>query len=299
MMNRAATESSVRVNEERSITLVGLVTNVLLTGLKIAVGALTGSAAIIADGLHSGSDLASDVAVLWSIRLARRPADSDHHFGHARYDNIFAVVIGVMLIIAALWVGIDSIKTIGERHAALTSWWPFWTAIASIVLKEGLYWWTRIIGRRYRNPAIIANAWHHRSDAFSSAAVAVGIAGTLIGGPRWAFLDHLTAVVLAAFLIYIGVRIVREAVHELSDRAPDEQTAAGIRKIISTIPGVVNFHAFRARRSGGIIEIDVHIHVAADITVKDGHDIATTVEKRVCAEFPDVSNVVVHIEPEA
>ena len=297
-MNRPSpAELSRRLKEERGITLVGLAVNTGLSLLKILVGFLANSAAIIADGLHSASDIASDVTVLWGLGLARRPADKDHHYGHGRYDSIFAALVGVILIAAALWVGADSLITLNSPHAPLTSWWPFAAAICSIVLKESLYWWTRAVGRRHRSPQLLANAWHHRSDAFSSIAAAVGIAGTLLGGPRWAFLDHLTAVVLAAFLLFIGARIIRDSVRDLSDRAPDPRVTAEIENIISTIPGVVSFHAFRARRSGGLIEMDVHVQVAPDITVEAGHDIATRVEAKVCAAFPEVSDVVVHIEP--
>lgn len=286
-----------RRHEERNITLLGFVANILLLAAKVLVGIATHSAAIIADGLHSGSDLASDIAVLWSIRLGRRPADHDHHYGHARYDHISAAVIGILLIAAALWVGISSIVTLREKHPLLQSWLPFWAAIVSIVLKEGLYWVTRQVGRRYRNPALLANAWHHRSDAFSSIAVAAGIAAALIGGPRWAFLDHLTAIILAAFLVFIGVRIIRDSVCELSDLAPDPRTLEAVQRIVGEIPGVTGFHAFRARRTGGVVEMDVHIQVAPELTVRAGHDIATRVEKSVCAAYPEITSVVVHVEP--
>ncbi len=288
-----------RKREEWRVTLAGLIANILLLVGKVAVGILTNSAAIVADGLHTGSDLASDVAVVWSLRLGRRPADHDHHFGHSRYDHIFAAIIGFLLFFAALWVAISSALTFKDKHPPLQSWIPFWTAIASIILKEALYWWTKEVGRRYRNPVLLANAWHHRSDAFSSLAVAAGITGALVGGARWAFLDHLTAIILAAFLIFIGGRIVYQSILELTDRAPDQQTVAAMRKLIGELPGVEGFHAFRARRTGGAIEMDVHIQVAPELTVQAGHEIATRLEKSICAAFPEISAVVVHVEPAA
>jgi cation diffusion facilitator family transporter len=275
-----------------------MVTNVLLTIAKVAVGLLFNSSAIIADGLHSGSDLASDVAVLWGIRAARRPADADHQYGHSRYEAIVSMIVGFLLVVAALWVGIESITTMQVKHGGPTSWLPFWAAVATIVVKEVLYWATIRVGRKHKNASIVANAWHHRSDAFSSLAAAVGIAGATVGGPRWAFLDHLTAVVLAAFLVIIGLNIIRGAMADLSDRAPDPAVKERIHAAISAIKGVVGFHACRARRSAGVIEMDVHVQVAPDITVQAGHDIATAVEEAVQKAVPEVTDVVVHVEPE-
>lgn len=296
-MNVQATDRQ-RVKEELRITVFGMVSNAVLCTAKVLFGLLFNSAAIIADGLHSGSDLASDVAVLWGITAARRPADADHPFGHSRYEAIVTMIVGFLLISAALWVGIESIGTMSVRHAGPTSWLPFWAAVATIAVKEVLYWATVRIGRRHRNAAIVANAWHHRSDAFSSAAAAVGIAGATLGGERWAFLDHLTAVVLSAFIAVVALRILRGAIQELSDRAPGLETQSRIHAAISNIAGVAGFHACRARRLAGVIEMDVHVQVTPDISVRAGHDIATAVEEAVRHMVPEVTNVVVHIEPE-
>jgi len=298
-MNVPAT-ASAQLSAERRVTLFGMAVNIGLTIGKVAVGLLARSSAIIADGLHSGSDLASDLAVLWSIHVAKRPADEDHHYGHARYEAIVTLFVGSLLILAALYVALEAIVTIGRQHGTIRNWWPFWMAIASIALKEVLYWWTRAVGRRFKNPAVTANAWHHRSDAFSSVAAAAGIAGALLGGPRWAFLDHLTAVVLAAFLVIIGIRIVRESLQKLADRAPSPAAVREMHDIICAIPGVRSFHAFRARQAGAgnLIEMDVHIQVDPTLTVRRSHDIATRVEQGIRTSNPDVSSVVVHIEPE-
>ncbi|MFO7674835.1 MAG: cation diffusion facilitator family transporter [bacterium] len=286
-----------REREERAVTLAGLVINLGLAAGKVAVGVLGRSSAIIADGLHSASDLASDIAVLWGIRAARRPADAEHPYGHARYEALVTGFIGILLIVAALSIGAESLTTLGRPHDAAMSVWPLVAALVSVALKELLYWLTRAVGRRHRSSAVLANAWHHRSDAFSSVAAAAGIAGALIGGPRWQFLDHLTAVVLAAFLIVVGIDIVRDAVQELCDQAPAPEVQARMEKTISGIPGVGTFHAFRARRTGGLIEMDVHVQVDPGLSVRAGHDIATRVERELCREFPDVANVVVHVEP--
>lgn len=298
-MNGTRPDEPTRIDDERRVTLWGLAANVALTASKVVVGLLANSSAIIADGLHSGSDLASDFAVLWGIHASRRPADADHHYGHSRYETVAALFVGLLLVVAALFVGVESIITIGQPHDGIRNWWPFSMAVASVAIKEVLYWWTRAVGIKHRNPAIAANAWHHRSDALSSIAAAIGIGGAVLGGPRWAFLDHLTAVVLAAFLITIGVRITRESLTKLTDRAPDPAALRGMLEVISRIPGVVSFHAFRARHAGGggLIEMDVHVQVDPTISVHQGHEIATRVEHEMRLANPDVAGVVVHVEP--
>lgn len=285
---------------ERRVTVWGLVANIGLTAGKVLAGLFCGSSAITADGLHSGSDLASDIAVLWGIQASKRPADECHHYGHSRYEAIVTLFIGLLLVAAALLVGLESLVSVGHRHEPIRGWLPFWMAIGSIVLKEALYWWTRSVGRRFHNPALIANAWHHRSDAFSSIAAAAGIGGALLGGPSWLFLDHLTAVVLAAFLVVIGVRICREAIFKLADRSPAPEIVRKMRDTIQTIPGVRGFHAFRARGSGAgrQIEMDVHVQVDPQLSVRQGHEIASLVEVRLRQVLPDITSTVVHIEPQ-
>ncbi|MGQ9707248.1 MAG: cation diffusion facilitator family transporter [bacterium] len=284
---------------ERRVTITGMITNILLVFGKVGAGIIGGSSAIIADGLHSLSDLASDVAVLWGISAAKQPPDEDHHYGHSRYETITALFVGILLLAAAIYIVTSALISLSEKHSSIRSWLPFWWAIASIILKELLYWWTRSVGRRFHNPAIIANAWHHRSDAISSVAAAAGIAGALIGGERWAFLDHLTAVILASFLIYIGIRIIRQSLEKLSDRAPKPQALAQLYQTIAQIPGVRSFHAFRARHTGAgnRIEMDVHIQVDPELSVRDGHEIATRVESEIRRSNPDVTTIIVHIEP--
>jgi cation diffusion facilitator family transporter len=290
-------EVTTRRREELRITWVGLGINLGLGAVKTTVGILAHSTVLVADGLHSLSDLASDLAVLWGIRAARVPPDSNHHYGHRRYEAVVTMIVGLLLLATATYVALHSILSFGLEHAAPDSWWPFWIAVGSIVLKEFLFWATRAVGRRHRNTALLANAWHHRTDSFSSIAAALGIGATLVLGPRWAFLDHLTAVILAAFLVVVGIRIVRDALRELSDQAPGIEDQRRMRELISGIPGVVGFHAFRARRTGGLVEMDVHIQVAPHLTVRQGHDIATRVEQHLCDSFPQVAGIVVHIEP--
>jgi len=288
-----------QLREEQQVTLVGLFINVLIAGTSIVAGVLCRSSAIIADGLHTIADLASDFTVLWGIRAAKRPADGDHHYGHTRYESMAAMFVGLALVAAATFVAVQSVVTLRESHSGQMSWWPLVVAAAAVVLKEAMYWMTRAVGRRYANHALLASAWHHRSDAFSSVVAAVGIGGAVLGGPRWSFLDHLTAIVLAAFLLVIAWRIVRGALSRLSDRAPDAVVQERLCRTIAAIPGVLGYHSFRARHAGagGMIQMDVHVEVDPLLTVRSGHDIASRIEAEIRRELPDVVGIVVHIEP--
>ncbi len=279
------------------VTWVGLVVNAVLTAGKVAAGLVFGSQAILADGLHSASDLVTDAAVLWGLKVSGRPADHDHHFGHLRAATLAAMFVGTMLLVAAGWIAGQALWTLRERHARVEAMVPLLWAVGSVVLKEWLFRVTRAVGRRIGDPSIEANAWHHRTDAFTSIAAAAGLGGILAGGPDWAFLDHVTAVGLAVYLAVVAVRIVRESAAELMDRAPDTQTMASIEDIVASTPGVMGYHAVRARRLGGRVSMDIHVQVDPDLTVRQGHDIATEVEHRVAESSVGVVQVVVHVEP--
>jgi len=280
------------------VTWFGAIINLVLSGAKIAVGLLAPSQALLADGVHSLSDLVSDVAVLAGLRLSRRPADANHPYGHARFDTLTALSVGLMLLAAAAWIGIQAMLALRVRdsHAAIGPW-PFWLALLSVPCKEWLFWITRRVGRRTGNLSLIANAWHHRSDAFTSLAAAAGLAGAAFGGPDWGFLDHLTALVLAALLVVVALRILLASAAELTDRASDPQTHAAIAHIAASTPGVRGHHALRTRRLGGQIEMDIHIQVDPGLTVRAGHDIASEVKHRLLNGDCRVVNAVVHVEP--
>ncbi len=281
----------------RRVTCVGLAINTVLTVGKVVAGLLFGSQAILADGLHSASDLVTDAAVLWGLRVSGRPADHDHHFGHLRAATLAAMFVGAMLLLAAGWIAIQALWTLRERHAHVQALVPFAWAVASVVLKEWLFRVTRAVGRRVRDPSIEANAWHHRTDAFTSVAAAVGLGGVMAGGPEWAFLDHVTAVGLSVYLGVVAAGILRQSASELMDRAPDPGTMASIKGIVASTPGVRGHHAVRARHLGGRVSMDIHVQVDPDLTVRQGHDIATEVERRIRASSVGVLHVVVHVEP--
>jgi cation diffusion facilitator family transporter len=270
---------------------------VLLGAAKITIGVMARSQTLLADGLHSVSDLVTDSAVLVGLRLSSRPADSDHHYGHGRVTTLVTLLVGAALLATALWIVYNAIVAFREPRTVPFGTLPFWVALLSIAPKELLYRVTMRVGREVGDMSVIANAWHHRTDVFTSMAAAAGLAGVTFGGPEWAFLDSLTAVVLSAFLAVVAVRFVRRSVAELIDAAPSGHASARIERAVAGTPGVRTYHTLRLRMMGGSIILDVHVHVDSTLSVVEGHNIATEVRSRVLACGCDVTEAIVHIEP--
>jgi cation diffusion facilitator family transporter len=279
------------------ITWIGMLVNALLGTAKVVAGALTGAQTLVADGLHSFSDLLTDAAVLAGLRVSSRPADDSHHYGHRRVTTLVTLFIGGALLGAAAWIVYRAIATYSEPHPEPRAGIAFWIAAASVVPKEALYRATRLVGVRAKDTSVVANAWHHRTDAFTSLAAAAGLAGVALGGPKWAFLDHLTAAILAAFLGVAAIRFIGESLGELSDQAPDADVTDCIGESITSTPGVVGFHALRIRKLGGALGLDVHVLVDPTLSVVEGHDVATAARDRILGCGCDVIEAIVHIEP--
>lgn len=286
----------------RNVTVLGLVANLVLAAGKIAAGALFFSQTILADGLHSLSDLGTDFAVLAGLRVSGKPADGDHHYGHGRVSTLVALFIGAALLAAAGYILYSAIQAIharfhGYAQRVVQPLVPLIAALASVVVKEGLFRVTRTVGRRTGDRSLVANAWHHRSDTFTSIAAAAGLSAVLIGGEHWWFLDPLTAIVLSAFLVTMAVRIMKDAAAELIDQAPASRQMARIEDVVRETPGVRTYHGVRARQVGGKVEMDVHVQVDPEMSVREGHDIASDVRRRIVEADPSVAEVIVHIEP--
>jgi len=286
----------------KGITWISGMVNVTLAVAKILVGIACRSQTLLADGLHSASDLVTDVAVLAGLRVSSRPADLSHPYGHRRFSTLVGMFIGVTLLAAAVWVAYSALSTFHNylhKHIriAIRPGLPFWLALASVPVKEAMFRISRWVGRRASDVSVIANAWHHRTDAFTSAAATVGLAGVLFGGNSWQFLDPLTAIVLAAFLVVASVRITVTSASELVDRAPDREILERIGQVVAKTQGVVSYHALRARQVGGQITMDIHIQVDPNLTVQQGHEIASVVRQRIMEAPCEVVEVVVHIEP--
>lgn len=280
----------------RRVTLVAVVVNVTLIGLKFLAGVRGHSSALIADAVHSLSDLATDIVVLFGLASGRKPPDEKHPFGHGRIETMATALVGLALIGTALGIGIQSAMDIqhhSERHPTALA---LWGAGISIVAKEFLYHYTVIAGRRAKSPLIIANAWHHRSDAFSSVAVLIGVAVARIH-PDWHVMDAYAALLVSFFILKVGIDILKDAVRELVDAAPAPEIVEAISRIALEIPGVLSIHDLRVRSSAGQYQTEIDIVINGEQTVLEGHRIAKAVTKGLHDGIPDMGRVLVHMDP--
>ena len=280
----------------RRVTWVGLGTNLALTALKFAAGIFGHSRAVVADAVHSLSDCGTDVAILVGTRLWSRPRDSDHPYGHARIEAVITMALGLVLAAVGVGIGYDAIAGIPEKHTQTPGIAALLAAAVSIVVKEVLYRWTILVGRQVQSSAVVANAWHHRSDALSSvpAVLAVGAAILL---PKWTFLDHIGAVAVCLLIIQAAWRIILPAVGQLIDQGLPPRECGALLAAVREVKGVESAHDLRTRRLGPGVALDVHIEVQPTLTVTEGHDIAEAARSCIHGLFPDVIDVVVHVEP--
>jgi cation diffusion facilitator family transporter len=280
------------------ITWIGLWVNLLLGLIKTLAGWSLGSKALIADGMHSLLDLLSDIAVLLGLSMARRPEDENHHFGHHKFVSFAKFFIGGILIVFSISLVVSSLldfrSGVGVAPVAGSA---ACVAIVSILVKEALFWWTRAVAKRLHSDLLMANAWHHRMDSISSVGVAVALLGVWLGGADWAFLDGAVTLVLGCYLVFEAAKIFLRACSDLLDAAPEREVIEDLREHILPTPGALAYHDFRVRRVGDVYEIDLHLQVDPRITVEKGHRIAREVKLRLREQHPEVSKVLVHVEP--
>ncbi len=282
--------------EIRRVTLWGLAVNLALSGLKFVIGLMAASQALVADGVHSLSDMATDVAVLVGLRYWSAPADQDHPHGHGRIEMLVSALIGVVLAGVAAGIIYRAILTLHSGTVARPNWPAFAIAVLSIVTKEALYRVTIHVGARVRSSAVLANAWHHRSDAFSSVPVALAVLASHLH-PEWIYLDPVAAIVVSVLLLHAAGKITWPALRQLADAGASEAEVVVMRGIIETTEGVKSIHELRTRHIGSGLQLDVHVLVAPSLTVREGHGIATAVKQRLLNEMDGVVDVLVHIEP--
>jgi len=276
---------------------VGLVTNLVLSALKLVGGIVGQSQAVVADAVHSLSDITTDVAILVGVRYWSKPADANHPHGHRRLESLVTLGIGLVLVVVAAGLLWNAIVTLEDRHESPPEWIAFAAALLSIVSKEILYRWTLAAGQRIKSLALIANAWHHRSDALSSIPAALAVAGAVIH-PAWAFLDHVGAAVVSLFIFQAAYRIIRPEFAKLIDSGAPEAALERIRRIALETEGVRRVHRIRTRYVGGTsLAVDLHVKVDPEIPVREGHDISEEVKRQLLENGPEVVDVVVHLEP--
>ena len=274
--------------------MLGSVVNTGLVALKLGLGFLGGSMALVADGVHSLSDLATDLVMLGGIRLASRPADRSHAFGHGKFETLAGVLVALALIGAGVWLIREAAVGLAHPQGAPRSGLVMAVAGVSILAKEALYRATTRIALRLHSTALQANAWHHRSDALSSVAVLLGGATMALGYPVG---DKVAAIAVGGMVLMAAARILRRAFHELLEGALSEEEKLAISQAIESVEGVQGWHRLRTRRLGRQALVDVHIQVDPNLSVIRAHKIATQVEQAVSRSLDGLASVVVHVEP--
>jgi len=289
-------KNSASVKKLYSITIMGAVINVLLGIGKISAGFFGKSKALIADGFHSISDLLSDVVVIIGLKLSSHPPDETHHYGHAKIENFSELLIGILLAVTAFIIVFDAGKAIYLHKEIKPSGFTVIIALISIIVKEVLFRITLNAGKKFNNSAIIANAWHHRSDSFSSIAVLIGLTAAHFYEPLH-ILDAYMGLLVSFIILKVSIAAIINSVKKLVDASPDEVIYENIKKIISSDKNIVDFHKLRMRYIGNELIIEMHIHVEPDLTIKEAHDISENLKANIIKLTPNIYDVTIHIEP--
>lgn len=290
-----------REKKAARVTWVGFFTNLLLSTAKIMAGVVGRSSAMIADGIHSLSDFITDFIVIIFIKISSKHEDSDHPYGHGKFETFATMLISFALFIVAIGIfysgSVKIYEVLNGRVIERPTYLALIMAAVSIVVKEILYWYTIIVGRKIESPAVIANGWHHRSDAFSSIGTLIGISGAMFLGERWRILDPITSVIVGIFIIGVAYKLARPSIQELLEMSLPEEIEHSIEQKIQATPGVITFHHLRTRKNGNAFIIDMHIKVDPHSSIVEAHDIATHVENNLKTAFGKRTQINVHIEP--
>ena len=294
-------EKSSREKGIYKVTIVGSIENFLLLVFKFFAGIAGHSAAMLADAVHSLSDFITDIVVIVFVRIAGKPEDKGHDYGHGKYETLATAIIGLLLLCVGFgifWNGASSIYTFlrgGQLESpgvvALVA------ALVSIVSKEILYQYTVIQGKKLNSQAVIANAWHHRSDALSSIGTAIGIGGAILLGDHWRVLDPVAAVVVSFFIMKVSVRLLIPCVDELLEKSLPEDVEKEIEQTVLSFPGVSQPHHLRTRRIGNYYAIELHVRMDGKITLEEAHSTATAIENKLKEMFGKGTHVGIHVEP--
>lgn len=276
--------------------LLGLVVNLGLGLAKLAGGIAGSSFALVADAVNSLGDVFTTVVVLFALRVAQRPPDAEHPYGHTRAEAIAGSNVALLVILSALGIAWRALHRIHVEHV-VPPVWTLWIAGGNMLIKESLYRYKVRVGQRTRSSALIANAWDHRSDAFSSLAVLVGLCVVRWGGQRWIWADEAAALVVAAAIVWSGVQLLRKSASELMDVQADERLLAQIRHSAESVADVKAIEKLWVRKSGLEYFADIHIEVDQNLTVAQGHRVGHRVKDRLMQEFPALRDVLVHLEP--
>ena len=290
-----------REKELMKVTLVGSIGNLVLLTFKFLAGVLGHSAAMIADAAHSLSDFVTDVIVLAFVRIGARPQDASHDYGHGKFETLATFFVALALVAAAVGIIVSgAVKFAGWLQGETLSKpgaIALWAALISIVVKELLYRYTVSRGKALNSSVVVANAWHHRSDALSSVGAAIGIGGALLLGDRWAVLDPLASIVVGAMLVKVAWDLLKGSTGELTDSSLPEETEREVEDIIRSFPQVSEPHNLRTRRIGNRIAIEVHVRMDGDMPLHEAHEIVSAMEHKLKDRFGPDALVTIHMEP--
>jgi cation diffusion facilitator family transporter len=276
---------------------LGLAVNFVLGVVKLVGGLVSGSFALVSDSLHSLSDVVTSLVVLFAIRVAQRPPDREHPYGHSRAEAIAGLVVAVLIVLSALVIGWEAINRLAATHEEVPPTWTLWIASVNVVLKEALYRNKIRVGKRTGSQAIIATAWDHRTDALSALAVLFALAVGRWGGPGYLWADAAAALVVAATILWSGALLFGTSASELMDLQAPESLVAQVRETARGVPGVKDVETLWVRKSGMEYFADIHVEVDPQLTVAEGHRIGHRVKDRLREKFPLLRDALVHLEP--
>jgi cation diffusion facilitator family transporter len=279
---------------------VGIVGNVALAGAKLVIGWMAKSQALIADAVHSASDVVGSVAVLIGLRAAERPPDEDHPYGHGKAESVAAIIVSVLLALVGFEIGSASVESLFTPLEA-PGMIAVWAAVGSMILKEWMFRYKYHLGKQLNSQSLIANAYEHRSDVFSSFAALIGIGGAIIGGrydiPWLLYLDPIAGIFVSGLVLLMAYNIMKESIHSTLDHVLHEEETLDLRRAIEAVPGVIRIDSLRAREHGHYQIVDVKVSVNPQISVEQGHRIGKQVKQTLLEEFPAIRDVFVHINP--
>ena len=283
------------------VTWIGSLVNFLLLAFKFAAGILGHSAALVADAVHSLSDFATDIIVIAFVRISGKPEDEDHKYGHGKYETLATAAIGLILFAVGIGILVNGATSVGDflkgKVLPAPSIVALIVAAISIISKEILYRYTINEGKKLNSQAVIANAWHHRSDAFSSIGTLIGIGGAIFLGEKWRILDPIAAIVVSGFIMKVAIDLLKPCIDELLERSLPAETEQKILELITSFPEVSSPHHLRTRRIGNHFAIEVHIRMDGQTTLEMAHHTATLIERRIKEEFGPETHIGIHMEP--
>lgn len=295
---------SVSPNREKEIyrvTWIGSIVNFLLLVLKFAAGIVGNSAAMVADAIHSLSDFVTDIIVVVFVRISGKPEDEGHDYGHGKYETLATTIISLILFFVGIGILVSGcmsvVAVVGGEVLEAPTMFAFVMAAVSIVSKEILYRYTAMKGKRLNSQAVIANAWHHRSDAFSSIGTLIGIGGAIFLGESWRVLDPIAAIVVSIFIMRVALQLFKPCIDELLERSLPKEVEDRILSIVASFPEVSAPHHLRTRRIGSQLAIELHIRMDGNLSLTESHATTTSIEKALKSEFGADTHIGIHTEP--